>query len=174
MDEGGRTVVGWYKAVILFLVIAILVIALMAIKKDERHGHAKSQTTDRATNLELLPDSLAFRPITPAEVDSLVLDSTDVKLGLNFSYERALTDTNVALVTRVIFAAEFSYETMLKLDSLGFMTDDQSIYAITRQALVRGADSTEVVRTLETEPIVWHQSLPPEVSNYCAVPLADQ
>lgn len=130
------------------------------------------QRTSTTTTAQpaVLADSLTTRPVTPDDVAHLQLDSTEVQLGLNFSYRMVKGERDVALVEHIIFATEFPYEKMLKLDSLGLISEDQAVYLITRRALIRGADSLSIARAVTSEPIVWHQSLPPEAMNYCVLP----
>lgn len=146
-----------------FFAGATLLIATIAIG-------TLSNCAPRQDVAQPLPDSLSTRPVTPEEASRLALDSTKVTLGLNFSYQMLEGESDVALVERTIMAMEFPYSTLLELDSLGFLSDEQSVYLITRRALVRGRDSTAIAEALATEPITWHQSLPPEVSNFCVLP----
>lgn len=153
---------------------AILLFALVIALPS---GGKKDRRADREIVIEpqrLLADTAAFRSISPEEAESLDADSTAVTLGLNCSFQKLKSDSNIALVTHLIFATEFDYPTLLRLDSLGFMSDDKEMYVITRQVLVRGRDSSEVAYTLDHEAIVWHQSLPAEMSNYCVIPKTEK
>jgi hypothetical protein len=130
------------------------------------------QSTSKTATAQqpVLADSLTTRPIAPEDAAQLQLDSAEVRLGLNFSYRMVKGERDVALVERVIFATEFPYEKLLKLDSLGLISEDQAVYLITRRALVRGADSAAIARAVTSEPIVWRQSLPSEAADYCVLP----
>lgn len=135
---------------------------------------SRSSRAVTASRPPVLADTLKTRPIAPDEAAELDLDSTRVRLGFNMYYQTVRGERDVVLVERIIFAIEFSYQVALKLDSLGLIPDDQVVYLITRQALVRGGDSAAIAEAVATEPIVWHQSLPPEVSGFCIVPAGSE